>query len=396
MVQSSARAELKISNTAAQLLTEAVSLDRAFYLAYYQLAHTHDQLYLRSDQVTSRLALAESAIRSLQALRPDSGEAHLALAKHLYWGYLEYEGARRELALAEAKLPNDPTPPLLRGYIDRRQGAWDDSTKNLNRAVELDPQNVFVLQQLSISYQMQRQFRETVMLLDRAVALAPHDLALGAQRAAVELEWKADTKPLHDFVTSVRNTKPAALGVIADYWFNLTVSECDFEATRDALRLLSADACQSEGIPFPRNWNWCAGVAARLSGDEELAQKKFREARAEAEKMLAQSPESGGAYCAAGVIEAALGDGIAAVRDGERGVQLLPTGNDAIRGSNLVAHLALIYAWAGQKELALEKLAYVASIPSNVNYGHLRLHPYWDGLRGDPRFEEIVQSLAPK
>lgn len=379
---------------AAQLLTEAVSQDRAFYLAYYQLAHTHDQLYLRSDQSSAHLALAESAIRSLQNLRPDSGEAHLALAKHLYWGYLDYERARQELALAEAKLPNDPTPPLLRGYMDRRQGAWDDSTKNLNRALELDPQNFFILQQLSISYQNQRRFRETAALLDRALVLAPNDLALGAQRAAVDLEWNANTKPLHDFVASVLATKPATIAVIADQWFYLALCERDFEATRDALRLLSADACQTEGVPFPRSW--CAGVAARLGGDEELAGRKFREARAEVEKMVGQQPESGGAYCALGMIEAALGDATAAVRDGERAVQLLPVSKDAIHGSNLLAHLALIYAWTGRKDLALEKLAVVANIPGNITYGYLRLHPYFDSLRDDPRFAQITASLAPE
>ena len=31
-----------------------------------------------------------------------------------------------------------------------------------------------------------------------------------------------------------------------------------------------------------------------------------------------------------------------------------------------------------------------------LSYGVLKLFPVWDPLRGDPRFEKIVESLAPK
>jgi hypothetical protein len=62
----------------------------------------------------------------------------------------------------------------------------------------------------------------------------------------------------------------------------------------------------------------------------------------------------------------------------------------------LVQNLALIYAWAGEKDLAFKQLAVATGIPNYLSYGELRLHPRWDPLRGDPRFEEIVASLAPK
>jgi hypothetical protein len=58
--------------------------------------------------------------------------------------------------------------------------------------------------------------------------------------------------------------------------------------------------------------------------------------------------------------------------------------------------LAVIYSWTGENARALEQLAATVKIPGVLTYGHLRLHPYWDPLRDDPRFEEIVASLAPK
>jgi hypothetical protein len=64
-------------------------------------------------------------------------------------------------------------------------------------------------------------------------------------------------------------------------------------------------------------------------------------------------------------------------------------------GAALAVNLAQIYAWAGQKDLAIEQIAAVERVPSDLSYGDLKLHPDWDPLRGDPRFEQIVASLAP-
>ena len=158
---------------AVHLLNQAIARDPTFLLAYYQLAHAHDQLYLFGvDHTPARLALADAAIQAMQRLSPNSGETHLALAKHLYWGYLDYDGARKELIEARRTLPNEPLTFLLAGYIDRRQGRWDESTRNLERAVELDPRNVFFLQQIALSYHNLRRYADMAAALDRALMLS--------------------------------------------------------------------------------------------------------------------------------------------------------------------------------------------------------------------------------
>src|SRR5205814_3679927 len=181
---------------AIRLLDQAVARDPSFVLAYYRLAHAHDQMYLLEfDHTQDRLDLADAAIQSVERLRPDSGEAHLALAKHLYWGYHDYDGARQALAAARRALPNDPLPFLLTGYIDRREGRWDQATHNMERAVELDPQNFFTLQQIAITYTVLRRYADAAAILDRAVALAPMDVSVCVQRAGLDVDWRADTKP---------------------------------------------------------------------------------------------------------------------------------------------------------------------------------------------------------
>ena len=119
-------------------------------------------------------------------------------------------------------------------------------------------------------------------------------------------------------------------------------------------------------------------------------------ARAESEKIIREQPDFGEAFCALGMIEAALGDSEKAVEHGKRAVQLVPVNKDAINGPLLIEYLSIIYSWTGRKDLAIEELKRAEAIPSTINYGVLCLHPYWDELRGDPRFEQIVASLAPK
>ena len=103
------------------------------------------------------------------------------------------------------------------------------------------------------------------------------------------------------------------------------------------------------------------------------------------------------AVCALGVVDAALGNKEGAIREGERAVELVPANKSAIDGAMLIRYLAVIYAWAGDKDRAIKRLNEAVQLPGSfLSYGHLRLHPFWDPLRGDPRFEAIVASLAPK
>jgi hypothetical protein len=96
------------------------------------------------------------------------------------------------------------------------------------------------------------------------------------------------------------------------------------------------------------------------------------------------------------MIDAALGNKEEAIAEGHRASELLPVTQDAIIGTDILEHLTITYAWCGEKERALENLSFLATIPSDINYGMLRLDPTWDSLRSDPRFAKIVALLAPQ
>ena len=387
--------QLESLSEGVRLLNQAIERDPNFALAYYQLAQAHDQLYFSGiDHTPARLALADAAIDSLTHLRPNSGEAHLALAKHLSWGYLDYDRARSELNLAQKSLPNEPLVFVLTGYIDRRQGRWAESTKNLERAAELDPRNSVVLQQLANSYVCLRRYADAERVLDRAIAVDPQDSNTRAFRAAIELYWHADPRPLRSTVETIVAEDPRERKNIAQLWLEGSLCGRDLDGANQALAALPIAGCYDDRIPFPRAW--CEGVVARLGDDKAAAHAAFTTTRTEAAKLVADQPDYPEGLCVLGMADAALGHKEDAIREGRRAVELLPVTKDSVIGAMLLKNLALIYAWTGEKDSAFEQLSIAAKIPGFLSYGELRLHPNWDPLRGDPRFEQIVASLEAK
>jgi len=380
---------------AADLLNQAVARDPSFFQAYCQLAYTHDQLYfLGFDHSPSRLALAEAAIQAAFRIRPEAGETHLARADNLYRGYLDYEGALAELAAASQTLANSPRLFALKGYIERRQGRWEESTRNLERAIDLDPRDFYALQQVAISYGVLRRYAEEKSVLDRALSIAPGDVDTKVARASVEFHWKADTRSLHQTIDSIRVTNSAALANIANDWLSCALAERDVSAAKDALNAFGEIPLTDYAVHSNRQL--MEGVIARMINDDETARAAFTVARVEQEKAVQAQPNYGPPLCVLGLIDAGLGRKEEALREGRRAVELLPVRKDAINGPLMIAYLAMIAAWVGEKDLACEQLAIAVRSPSTLSYGQLKLLPFWDPLRRDPRFEKIVASLAPK
>jgi hypothetical protein len=132
-----------------------------------------------------------------------------------------------------------------------------------------------------------------------------------------------------------------------------------------------------------------------MAKDDDKARSAFTAARAEQEKTVQAQPNYAPALCVLGLIDAGLGHKEEALRQGRRAVELLPVEKDAINGPAMIKYLAMIAAWVGDKDFACEQLATAIRFPNSPSYGQLKLLPFWDPLRGDPRFEKIVASLAP-
>jgi TolB-like protein/predicted Zn-dependent protease/predicted Ser/Thr protein kinase len=370
----------KSANQKVELLEKAVQRDPNFALAYCVLAKT--QLYLAHDP--KHFELGKKAAEAALRVRPDLGEAHLELARYYFYAAIftdrnGYDRARDELTIARRKLPNNSEALLIAAKIDRHQNRWDSAVANLRKATELDPRDVEAGYWRGMTYFEMRRYSEYEQLLTKDAAsgdpwsqcwLARIKLAQGDPVAAQSL---LDQVPL-DF-------RPAR-----EVWWPR------FDA---ALYLRDYDAASRVIASTPREWADEAAVAegqvARARGDKQKALAAFATAREKTDAIW--GPKDDIDYLrAVSEIDAGLGRKDEAIREAQRAVDLTPIAKDPLERTYSVVNLALVYAWTGERDRALEQLEIVAAIPAGPTYGDLLLNPRWDSLRGDPRFDKIVAA----
>jgi TolB-like protein/Tfp pilus assembly protein PilF len=399
MIRAASSSANRVNLTQAiDLLNEAVARDPSFFDAYCQLAVAHGQLYLFGlDHTQARLELAEENVEAAARLRPNAGETHLARARNLYQSHLDFDGALAELELARQTLPNDARIFELTSYIQRRQpGRYEEATRNLEHAISLDPRNILMLGQIAgYNYPRLRRYADARSTWDRLLAIEPNNIDSKMGRATVAFDWKADVQPLQQAVDSIRAANPNLLPGIANSWLICALSQRDTVEAEDALNALHKDiAFGTDNLFFTRSF--AEGVIARMAYDETKAQSAFASARVEQEKQVRSTPNYARNLIILGLIDAGLGRKEEALSEGRRAVELLPVEKDAADGSDTLKYSAMLAAWVGEKDLACEQLALALHGPSGLTYGELKLSPLWDPLRGDPQFETIVASLAPK
>jgi tetratricopeptide (TPR) repeat protein len=251
-----------------------------------------------------------------------------------------------------------------------------------------------LLAQIAVSYDDLRRYANEEAVLGRMLAIEPNDTDTKVLLAEVQFDWKADTRPLHQLIDEIRAKDPAAVQSIADSWLYCALAERDPAMAANALTALGENGFGNATTKFGLRFG--EGLIARMTKDDAKARAAFTAARVEQEKLVRGAPDDAGALCVLGLIDAALGRKEEALREGRRAVELLPVEKDAINGIRMIVGLAVIAGWIGDNNLACEQLADASRHPGPVSYGELKLLPWWDPLRGDPCFEEIVASLAPK
>ena len=371
------------------LLDEAVARDPHFIRAYYLLGQVHIILYTGGyDHTSARRELARAAIQNAARLQPEAGEVHLAWARYAYYCTNDYDRARAELDLARHTLPNDAEVYFTSAVLDRVQGRWDDAIKNAKRSVELDPRNRQHVLLAAGVYSCLRRYAEAQPFLDLALELPPKDYYNRVSYVELPFAARADIQPMRKELSAILEEDSGAEAKIADELFHCALLERDPLAAARAVAAIPAERLH------PREWY--AGLADRTFNNPVAARNSFNAARPIVEKIVHGQPDYAQAWSLLGKIDAALGRREDAIREGRHACELLPLSKNALRGAGLITDLATIYAWIGEKDLALEQLTISAREPGGVSYGELKLEPQWDSLRGDPRFAKIVASLAPK
>jgi TolB-like protein/Flp pilus assembly protein TadD len=380
---------------AVRLLDEAISRDGNFALAYCWAAQAHIALYwFGLDHTPARLAQAKANAQKALVLAPDLGEAHLAQALVYYHGNRDYVRAREELAIARRVLPNNAEVYSVTSWIDRRQGQWEEAVKNQEKAAELDPRNLKILDALAVVYEMLRRYDQEEVVFDRAIAANPSSTAYYQMlRAEIELE-KGNIKTARSGLDSL----PAGYdpdGAVTSTRINLALYERDPAA---AVKVLAASKLEElvggAGYLLPRSW--FEALIARVQGDAQKTRDAFSTARVKIEAKLHDQPDDGILLATLGLIDAGLSRKEQALAEGRRAVELRPISNDAVDGAAVIGNLAMTYAWVGDVDSAMERLVFLAKTPGGPDYGQLKFDPAWDAVRRDPRFAKMLDGLRPE
>jgi len=380
---------------AVRLLDEAISRDPNFALAYCWRSRAHDNIYWYGfDRTPARVELAQASAEKALALVPDLGEAHLARALVYYHGKRDYTRAFEELALASRTLPNNVEVFYLAGTIARRQGRWDDSVRNLEKAYEIDPLTPRNLYGLSVVYDLLRRYDDEAALFERAAVLNPSTRNYAQLiHAQIELQ-RGDLKAARSFLSSLP----------PDYdpngqttWTRITLAlyDRDFDAAAKSLASWKQEELiGGAGKAFPVSY-W-QGIIARASADNTKAAEAFIRARVAIASQLAKQPDDSYLLATVGLVDAGLARKDDALSEGRRAVALRPLSEDAVDGAAMLSSLAMIYAWVGETRSALDQLESLAKIPNGPYFGALKYDPAWDALRGDARFNAILNELQPR
>ncbi|HEY2626808.1 MAG TPA: tetratricopeptide repeat protein, partial [Candidatus Udaeobacter sp.] len=379
------------------LLEEAVRRDPKFVLAYCLICETQLDLYWYGfDHTPARREQARVALQEAERLQPDDGEVHMQKGVFAYHGFRDYATARAELEIARGSLPNSARLYNLLGAVYRRQARWDDALKSYDRAIELDPRNFVIMEEAGFTYGGMGQSEKSDKLLRQAVELSPKDYFARTMLAQGAYFTHADLGPLRQQLDKFREEGSEATSNAAETFVACALAERDRAAAEEALTYVPEEGVVNDVENFRIPRGWFVGLVARTFGDNNRAQSAFVAARAIEAKIIEEQPDYAPAWSMLGLLDAGLGHKADAMREGKRACELLPLSKDAWEAPSYIINLAIIYAWMGEKDLALEQLDLSARNPAGVSYGELKLEPYWDSLRGNPRFEKIVVSLAPK
>lgn len=387
------------------LLEGAIARDPKFVLAYCELASVHDVFYQYrnyappTEQAVDHRALAETALQNARRLRPDAGEVHLAAANHFLLVNRDNEQARLEVELARRTLPNSAALEKTAGDVARAQGRWEDSLRAWNRAVELDPRDADGRFNLMQTYRFLRRYDDVEREAHRLIDILP---ALDAARTRTDLALDylardADLAPLRASIAAV----PPAAYQVGDEILALTLHlfEHDADGVSRTVAAATVPKFMVNGCVHPKGWY--EGLAARMRGDAAGVQRAFAAARLDAEKAVSADPTNGLHLSMLAMIDAGLGRREDAVREGLRACEILPPSKSVTRAVRVEVHLAVVYAWTDQPDLAIKTLTELVrgpsanTLPIQPSYGDLKLNPVWDPLRGDGRFTALQQSLAP-
>lgn len=392
---------------AVTLLESAIARDPKFTQAYCLLSKVQVALYSLEYYNNERLTKAQEAIAAALRISPQSPEAHLARANYLYEGPRDADAALKEVQIAAPGLPNDIDLYTLRGAIEEQRGEWSRALEDRQKALEIEPASQSIAEDLVVLDISLRRYREAEAICDRMIGSISGVATAQFWRAKSAIAVaRGDTQAAMAALDSSPNRHRGNTATPMEV-AKVFMLQREYKKAAEILQSIEEVARQQDMLPkvgrsgaFVNGANaMLLGHMAQAQGDTARARSYFEAARPGFEQWLRQNPEELSPYEARSriylaQIDALLGQKEEALRKGRRVVELWPMSRDARIAPEIATQMALVYAWSGEHEAAIQQLASVVRLPYGPTFGELKLNPRWDNLRADPRFEQIIAEAS--
>jgi TolB-like protein/DNA-binding SARP family transcriptional activator/Tfp pilus assembly protein PilF len=380
--------EVRFLGPALRMYEKAVELDSGFALAYAMLARMHARMYfMHFDRSEDRLAQARRSVDRAFELEPNLPEAHHSLADY-HLDRLDYDQALRELAIAQASRPNDSRILITSAVLHQRQGKLQEALADFERALQLDPASSPVASNYGLTYLLLRDFPRAEALYGRAIALAPDRPNPYYTKTTLYLLWDGSTRRARAVLDEARTAGVADEPLLLYAQVLVEIFDRRYQEAIDLLLAKAPERVEDQNRFIPRTL-----LYAQLYGlmrRHDLERAYYDSARSLVLRKIQERPEDPRLHSALGIAYAGLGRKQEAIREGEKGGELLPISREAVRGYHRVLDLARIYAMVGEPNAAVERLEYLLSVPGTLTRAWLRVDPTWDPLRDYPRFQRLL------
>ena len=382
----------------------AVELDPDFAMAWVGLLRGRTWLIrtgFETDTVPARMSLDRAL-----ALAPNSAEARLAAGYYHYYALGDYESALKEFIAADSLLPDRIETVEALGYIHRRLGHWKESVELGQRALELDPRDASNLWNQGLTAWVLGRYAEADRLLEQSLRIQLENTVVNGWRFKSLLWMDGDTTAAREFDAVASPFVDAEMRTLWDT--DLALAARDYSAAVRALESV-AGLESLEWLRFPAAARGPLYYESRLlylslvhrhAGDEERSAAYADSLLAEGQVELEKRPAAvrfdvfgrrAVVHTSMAYAHALRGEKRPALRDIERALELFSADHDAIDGPGINEAHARVLVLVGEYERALDELEHLATIPSYLVPGRLRLDPLYDPLRGNPRFQALLE-----